>query len=180
MTTPAQKLAQQRWREKNPDYLKKRYEQNKEKWNKDQKQYRQDNLEKCRERDRIYRKTYKEKHGNHITRWRDILYNTLDRFGKKKEGHTHELLKYSANELKEHLDKQGMIWNEHEIDHKIPITWFNPETPPHIVNDLRNLQPLTKEENNEKSNKYCHTVDKEYYDIVIEWIQEEHKNKVNQ
>jgi hypothetical protein len=106
------------------------------------------------------------------------LENTNDRLNQSKESSTNNLLKYSAIDLKEHLDKQGMDWDNHEIDHKIPVTWFIKTTPPNIVNDLRNLQPLSKEENTTKGNKYSHQVNKEYYNLVLKYIKEDFKESL--
>ena len=87
---------------------------------------------------------------------------------------TEVLLGYSAEQLKEHLNKQGMNWGEHHIDHKIPVTWFKPETPPHIVNDLRNLQPLSPEENRSKLNRFGSPIDSSYIHVIKNWIKKEY------
>jgi len=39
-----------------------------------------------------------------------------------------------------------------------------------LINDLRNLQPLYKEENRKKAAKYCHPIEEIYYDIIINYI----------
>lgn len=114
----------------------------------------------------------------HLYKWRDLLWDSVKRLGKSKESSTHNLLKYSALDLKEHLDKQNMNWETDHIDHKIPITWFESTTPVDIVNDLRNLQPLNELENKSKKNFYSDKVDNDYYDIAIKYIKEEFKNKV--
>lgn len=123
---------------------------------------------------------YKEwrKNNPHIIRWRNILRNTLEKLKQIKSSSTYTLLKYTPQELKEHLDSLGMDWGKHHIDHKIPITWFKPETPPHIVNDLRNLHPLEESINKSKNNRYNHIVDEDYLHIVKEWIKEEYKAKL--
>jgi len=140
---------------------------------------------KWKEKNSEYFKTYmklyhikNKKQNPHLYKWRDLLWDSVKRLGKAKEASTHDLLKYSALELKEHLDKQNMNWETDHIDHKIPITWFNNETPPHIVNDLRNLHPLNEIENKSKKNFYSNKIDKEYYQIVIDYIKEEFKDKV--
>jgi hypothetical protein len=177
------------WLENNPTYLKQYYlqpqnkqnrteyslnwaEKNKEKTKEIRKKYEQKPTTK--EKNKIKQKQ-KNKEQPHLYRWRRVLSITLNRLNQSKESTTHELLKYSAVELKEHLDKQGMNWETDHIDHKIPTTWFINITPPHIVNDLRNLQPLNGLKNKQKLNKYSHPVCKEYYDIVLEYILEEKK-----
>ena len=114
----------------------------------------------------------------HIYKWRDLLWGSIKRLGGNKESSTHNLLKYSPQELKEHLDKHGMNWETDHIDHKIPITWFIETTPPYIANDLRNLQPLNDIENKSKRNNYSHPIDKEYYNLVIKYIKEKYKNNL--
>lgn len=80
--------------------------------------------------------------------WRACLKNTLKRLGQNKEGHTIEVLGYSALELKQHIEAlftDGMTWDnwgEWHIDHIKPVSKFNPETPINEVNALSNLQPL--------------------------------------
>ena len=50
----------------------------------------------------------------------------------------------------------GMSWNnwgEWHIDHRIPVSKFDKETPMSIVNSLSNLRPLWALDNLSKSNK---------------------------
>jgi hypothetical protein len=90
----------------------------------------------------------RRKESPHTFAWRDVLKDSLKRLGKKKEGHTIDLLGYSALELKEYIESlfvEGMTWDNHgewHIDHIIPVTTFSPETPCSVVNALSNLQPL--------------------------------------
>lgn len=75
------------------------------------------------------------------------------------------LLPYSALDLKDHLESlfaEGMTWDrllagEIEIDHVIPVSFFNPTTPDCIEFrmcwSLRNLQPLWREDNRVKSDR---------------------------
>ena len=150
------------WNKENPNYHKEYYYKNKEillpyyrEWNKE-----------------YYSKN------PHLRRWRNLLNNSLKQLNTSKQDNTVELLKYSPIELKEHLDKQGMNWDTHHIDHKIPVTWFKSNTPPHIVNDLRNLQPLSPEENRKKLNTFGDLVPSSYiYDIEIH-IKKQYKNKL--
>lgn len=76
----------------------------------------------------------------------------------KKEGRTIDLLGYSAEELKLYIQSlftEGMTWEnygEWEIDHIKPVSKFDKNTPPSVVNALSNLQPLWKTENRSKFN----------------------------
>jgi hypothetical protein len=127
--------------------------------------YVQNNKDKIRQNEKIY----KEKH-YHISRWRDILKSTLKRFHRNKTSSTQTLLGYSAQELKEHLDKQNINWKLDHIDHIIPLSWFKKDTPPHIVNDLRNLRPLSVIENLKKSNKLGLEPNSLYINEIREFI----------
>lgn len=108
-----------------------------------------------------YRKTYNKK--NPHLMWRNVLKNSLTRLNKKKEGLTINLLGYSVFELKKHLEhlfEDGMTWENYgngegkwNIDYIKAVTKFDPETPPHIVNALSNLQPMWALDNLKKGNK---------------------------
>ena len=73
-----------------------------------------------------------------------------------------ELLGYTYQELKDHLESQfkyGMTWEnrcEWHIDHIKPISQFVKEgvTDPRKVNALSNLQPLWASENQSKGAKW--------------------------
>ena len=89
-----------------------------------------------------------------------ILNRTLYYLGTEKEGHTGEMLGYSAVELKHRIEsqfKEGMTWEnygEWDIDHIRPLTSFDKTSNPSEVNALSNLQPLWKEENIAKYNHF--------------------------
>jgi len=128
---------------------------------------------------RIYNRKYHYRYNKdniEVKRWRALLSNTLKRLNTSKRTSTHNLLGYSAKQLKDHLDSLGMDWEHHQIDHKIPISWFRECTPPSVVNDLRNLQPTTIKENTSKGNKYMDKVPEEYAKKVIPFIKEEYLN----
>lgn len=91
--------------------------------------------------------------------WRNVLHSTLKRLGTMKEGHTIDILGYSADELKHHIEIQfteGMTWDNYgkwHIDHILPVTSFEPNTDVKIVCALNNLQPLWAHDNLVKYNK---------------------------
>lgn len=68
--------------------------------------------------------------------------------GTNKEGHTVDILGYSALELKEHminLFTPGMSWDnygEWHIDHIKPVSCFDKNEEVSVVCALKNLQPL--------------------------------------
>ena len=142
---------------------KKYYEKNKEKLIEKERNYKSEHKEQLKERSKeyyidnrykIYEKIKKDrKLRPYIHIWRNFLRGVLTRFGRKKEGHTIDLLGYSSTDLKYHIEKQfeeGMSWDnygEWEIDHIKEICTFDKETPMNIVNSLDNLQPLWKKDN---------------------------------
>jgi hypothetical protein len=78
--------------------------------------------------------------------------------GSKANRHWEDLVGYSVDKLKRHLEKHftaGMTWENHgafwHIDHKIPIAAFNYSTPDDLdfrrCWALKNLQPLKVKEN---------------------------------
>lgn len=148
------------YRNNNPDKIKeinKNYrENNSDKVKEANKCFRNTNSDKIKEQKRLYRKTEsfkKQREKNHkknphIRACRSLLNNSLRRLGQTKEGKTVDLLGYSALELKQHIESlftEGMSWSnygEWHIDHIKPVSSFEKDTHPNIVNDLSNLRPL--------------------------------------
>jgi len=128
------------------------YENHKDIRRKQIKEWEEKNKDILKEKRRI-KSSKDRKLKPHVYAWRNILRYSLRKIGKKKEGHTIDLLGYSAIDLKEHLEKQfisGMTWNNYgqwEIDHIKEICTFDKETHQNIVNSLSNLQPLWKKDN---------------------------------
>ena len=144
--------------EKNINYSKTYRKLNQEKVKETRKNYRINNSDKVKNRIKLWHQKNPNKEREYgakrrenypyIEAWRTTLKNSLKRLGKTKEGHTIDLLGYSALELKEHIESlflDGMSWDNHgewHIDHKIPVSTFDPETSSSVVNALSNLQPL--------------------------------------
>ena len=163
------KVAEKKYREKNKKKLsdnhKKWYEENKEKWNEYIKEYREKNKDKIREVKRNYERTRKANDPIYklINNFRTAIYQVLKENNVQKNGHYFDILKYSPDDLIEHLEKQfmdNMTWDNYgkwHVDHIQPISSFNIKT----IGDnefmrcwsLGNLQPLWGEENIKKSNK---------------------------
>lgn len=131
---------------KTKEYLKKynsnpKVKEKKKLWYEENKHW----LEKIEKRQK-YRYEYNK--NSFTLKWRMLLKNSLKRLGKEKDGHTIDLLGYSAIQLKEHLESiftDGMSWDnygEWHIDHIKPVSKFDKDTEPSIVNSLTNLQPL--------------------------------------
>lgn len=93
-----------------------------------------------------------------------LIRRTL-RFNKKKDGKMKEILGYSVDDLRQHIEKQfkdGMNWDkflsgEIHLDHKIPIIFFKPQSTDDPAFKecwaLSNLQPLWAKENLSKGCK---------------------------
>ncbi len=147
-----------KWYKENKDKIyvhrKKYRKENKDKISAQKKQYGKNNRDKINNKNTKYRKN-----NPHIFAWRSVLRNSLKRLGTKKSASTIELLGYSAEQLRDHiasLFQEGMSWENHgewHIDHKVPVVKFSPDTPPSVVNDLSNLQPLWAKDNLSKGNR---------------------------
>jgi hypothetical protein len=152
---------------KNPDKIKQYYSENKEKFKDYQKKYYLLNREKILERNKKWIESNYDRHrkindnnmikwrskNSHIVAWRNIIHRVLNQFGKVKNDKTILLLGYSANDLKEHIEKQfieGMNWDNYglwHIDHINPVASFSKDTDISIVNSLNNLRPLWASDN---------------------------------
>jgi hypothetical protein len=122
------------------------------------KEYRRKNKEKAkayakkwlienRDKKNKYNVIHHKKHP-HFKICRRLLMSVLNRVGGVKEKSTHEILKYSSLELREHLESlftEGMTWDnygEWHVDHIKPVSSFDKDTPMDVINNLTNLQPL--------------------------------------
>jgi hypothetical protein len=163
------KIAEKKWRENNKEYLSNKsknwYEQNKEHRKQYLKEYREKNKDKIREIKRNYEKTRKANDPIYklINNFRTAIYQVLKENQIQKNGHYFETLKYSPENLIEHLEskfKDNMTWDnygEWHVDHIKPISSFQITE----IGDkefmscwsLENLQPLWGKENIRKSNK---------------------------
>jgi hypothetical protein len=139
------------WLHRNPDKKKESDKNwvanNKERKLETQKKWNAKNIDKIRESARKSQiKLRLEK--PHIIIWRKVLSRSLSRLGKTKEGHTIDLLGYSAEELKIHLESlftDGMSWDnygEWHIDHITLLSTFDDDTPISTVNALSNIRPM--------------------------------------
>ncbi len=145
------KLYQKENAEKIKEYKKTYYKINKELCNTQSKNnrllYRKRNLESVKKKQNEQAKKWRE-NNKHIVAWRSLLRSSLRRMGKSKESSTIHLLGYSVLDFKQHIENlwtPGMSWENHgqwHIDHIKPVSSFEPETHPNVVNSLSNLRPL--------------------------------------
>jgi hypothetical protein len=84
----------------------------------------------------------------HEYAWRGLLRRTLRFSGRKKTDKTVKMLGYTESDLKLHIESlwlPEMNWQnygEWHIDHIRPISSFDKDTNPSIVNALSNLRPM--------------------------------------
>ena len=89
---------------------------------------------------------------SYMRAWRGILRCALKRMNNKKTDLTIKMLKYSAIDLKNHMERlfqENMTWNnwgEWHIHHIKYVCHFNKNESPCVVNALDNLIPLWKED----------------------------------
>ncbi len=102
-----------------------------------------------------------------IKRINNLVHRTLNYKNEEK-------LKLSKNYLgwtkHSFIEKFGNIPKDYHIDHKVPVSWFLKHTPINIINSLDNLQLLYKDDNLKKSNKFCHPISMEFFEIVKNYI----------
>jgi hypothetical protein len=163
------KVADKKWRDSNKEYMSNKsknwYEQNKEHRKEYFKKYREKNADKIRETKRNYEKTRKSNDPLYklIGNFKTAIYQVLKENNVKKNGHYFDILKYTPQQLIEHLEKQfsdEMTWDNYglwHVDHKHPISLYDIKE---IGDDeflkcwsLDNLQPMWGSENIKKSNK---------------------------
>jgi hypothetical protein len=167
--TGGKKVADKKWRDSNKDYLSNKHktwsEKNREHLNTYHKEWREKNIDKHRENKRNYEKTRKANDPLYklISNFRTAIYQVLKENNVDKNGHYFEVLKYTPEELINHLKKQftdGMTWDNYgqwHVDHVMPISVHDIQE---IGDDefmrcwsLSNLQPMWGDENIRKSNK---------------------------
>jgi len=165
------KTIEKNWREKNKEQIKINnkdwYSKNKVEYNKNRKLINKG----------VYWQTY-EHRKEYLKKWqkqkrqKDLLYRLnsnisrrirkdLKRFNLTKKESTQNMLPYSMQELKEHIEKQftsemnwdnmGIVW---EIDHSSPLSWAQNEKDILSLWALTNLRPLLKKENREKQDLF--------------------------
>ena len=102
---------------------------------------------------------------------RKHIYLFLTNQKTKKTEQTECMLGYSYQKFIETIGSPKS--NEH-VDHKIPITWFKKDTPPHIIWDLNNLQIVDASYNWSKNNRSHDEVNSEYLIKIKDYIVEKY------
>jgi hypothetical protein len=147
----------------NPTYYKEYREQNREKYNLYLKEYQRNNQ--------------KEKYHSDIHfRLQKIISNQVRSFLKgKKNQVTEVLLGYNYETF---LSQIGNPLSTQHIDHKIPVSWFQENTPVNIIWHLDNLQLTSQEYNKSKLNSFADPVTDIYLNLVKPYIKPQYLNQL--
>jgi hypothetical protein len=95
---------------------------------------------------------------------------------KDRNYSTFKYLEYTFDDLLNQLG--GHPSHSEDIDHKIPISWFIPETELKLIFNLENLQILDSRDNRVKGNRFAHSVSKTYFDKIINHIKPKYLNRI--
>ena len=152
-------------REKRLQYFSDWQKDNRDRLNDYHKKWREKNIDKHKEYKRNYEKNRKSNDPLYklISNFRTAIYQVLKENNVKKNGHYFDILKYTPQQLINHLEKQfsdKMTWDNYgdwHVDHKHPISLYNIKE----IGDnefmkcwsLDNLQPMWGVDNIKKSNK---------------------------
>jgi hypothetical protein len=159
------KRTYEKYKKRKTEYHKEWSKQNRDKLNEYHKEWRGKNIDKHRETKRTYQK--EKRHTDPIykliSNFRTAIYIVLKENKLDKYTNYFNMVGYSAEQLKEHLEKQfkdGMNWEnygEWHVDHIKPISSFIFETCDDeqfkVCWSLENLQPMWGIENIKKGNK---------------------------
>jgi len=145
--------------------LKNYYYSNREKLIKYATEYNKTNPNKVK----IYRSKPSDKKKK-MNRIYSLIHNVLKSKDKIKTSKTKELLGYTAKELRNHLNTFSNNWEGMHIDHKIPVDWFNDDTPLHVINHLDNLWLVESKYNLGKQDKWCNIPSQEYLKIAKPYL----------
>jgi len=172
------KKRKKRYREKNKESIKaysiEYVSKNKNRLKEYYRSWYSKNIEKVKNSNKIWRESNPERMAAYKVEWEKrflttpegktlrFMRNCLRRCLADKNGSTTELLGYTPQELKAHLESRfenDMTWNNRgawHIDHIKPIAQFIKEgiIDPSIINALDNLQPLWAIDNLSKGSKY--------------------------
>ena len=167
----------EKWKISKQNSDKKYYKNNKEKIQKQSKLWKENNLEQFYKNnqewaknnpDRIKatQKLYRKNNPHYKIR---NLFHNLKKRNFQSIPINHKLLKTHI----ESLFTPKMNWSNIEIDHKIPISWFKPDTPPELINDLENLHPMLVKDNRKKSASYMSPISQNFAFKIFPYITEE-------
>ena len=152
------------------------YKKNKEITIKRGKQYRLENPENYRKSARETALRFRTKFP-HIVRMRNILKRFISKTNSKKNQTTEEMLGYTFEEFKNHIDTFELSIDGNHIDHICPLSWFNDQVPINIANSLDNLQILSVYNNESKSAFFSHPIKKGFFNVIFDYLLENKRDR---
>jgi predicted DNA-binding protein YlxM (UPF0122 family) len=153
------------WYEKNSQITKERA-----------KRHREDNPERHRELSR--KKAAKSRlEKPYIHRLRGLLRRFIIATKQDKNLRTTEMLGYDFSDFKAFVDSSLLPLNGNHVDHKCPISWMTDNVPASIANSLDNLQIISENENETKSQWWSHPLTIDFYFQLEKWIKSEYKDR---
>lgn len=154
----------------------KHYLNNKDSYKLRAKKHRDENPERHRElsRNKI---SISRKSKPHIHRLKGLLSRFIKATKQNKIATTTIMLGYSYDEFKLFVNKSLLPLKGNHVDHKCPLSWMSDNVPAHIANSLENLQIITENENESKSQWWSHPLSINYYNLLKEWIVDEYKDR---
>ena len=173
----------QKWKESKKKSDLKYYKNNKTYFKQKANEWKNKNLEKFYDLNKEWVKNnpQKIKEAQKQYRNKNPHYKIRNLFHNLKKNKYKDIVKPEFINIKKHIESQfinNMNWNNIEIDHKIPISWFKKETPSYLINDLRNLHPLSFKDNRKKAATYCHPISFDYFNDILSYINEERIKKI--
>lgn len=141
----------------NPEYFRQRAKDNRVKF--------KDTLDAARNR------WYMEQYNSNplFKAWEQLASNLRNRINKNNQS-TEDLIGYNREVF---MDKVGLPMDGYELDHKIPVTWFD-EYVPNIVYHWGNLHYIPKDDNRVKGARWAHPVSLEYFNIAKKYLKPEY------
>lgn len=172
LNNPEQHLKQkEKWIENNRDrhlsWRRDWWRENSDRVNAERNKMRKEDDGKYRELQRSWYERAKHREEVKVKKaWRGMLWHFLQLAKLGKSGSTHDLLGYSPDEFRLHIERQftkGMSWENHgewHIDHIVPLAEHvkNGVKDPAVANCLTNLQPIWAKENLRKNAQKTHLI----------------------
>jgi hypothetical protein len=155
-----------------------------------QKNYEILNKDKIQKYNEEYYQKNKEKIKKSSTEWIKEKYKNNQEFRIQTKLHL-QIVKYLHQhqninkipqilgyEIKDFINKIGSPKKGYDIDHKIPLSWFENFTPINIIWDLRNLHIIKSQENKKKGNRFAHPITEEYKNSIKQYIKTKYQSKL--
>jgi uncharacterized membrane protein YheB (UPF0754 family) len=120
-------------------------------------------------------KSRKEK--PHIHRLKGLLNRFIKATKQSKTMTTTFMVGYTYEDFKLFVNNSELSLKGNHVDHKCPISWMLDDVPAYIANSLSNLQIITENENETKSQWWSHPLTIEFYDSVVKWVKDEYKHR---